>query len=409
MERVSMRSPVLRILGSPAHAFIGAQNNGSAAILVGQTGTYRKAEATCKLLGETLWDPDTQDFEAGLRTSLAYQVYLKSAIESGLYWVANRQGNNDSCRAINPQGKLSDLDCKREAPALCTQSAPVSTSNVADNSTRWWVQQTASKVQFTGYRDYHTWKFRGVRFADRPERFTYSRVKQYNETVQLQAIEAGADCVQPIGEVKSGSSEDCLVLNIWTPFLPPRDGARDGQLKPVMVYLYGGGLRTGSGKNPNTDGTNLASRGDVVVVSVNYRVGSVGFLAFNDSIHKGNYGVSDMVTGLEWVKKYIRYFGGDAARLTVFGESAGAMGAHLLLASPKAQGLFQRAIMQSDPTGHPVDNKFRWTQYTRPEVSYEDVTTKVLREAGCLNATDQVACVKRLDGFDLVNLTTNAK
>jgi carboxylesterase type B len=176
-----------------------------------------------------------------------------------------------------------------------------------------------------------------------------------------------------------------------------------------MVYLYGGGFQTGSGKNPNTDGTNLASRGDVVVVSVNYRVGNLGFLAFNDGVHNGNYGISDMVTALEWVQKYILYFGGDASRVTVFGESAGAEATHILLGSPKAQGLFHRASMQSDPDGDTTSAGFRWIQYPAIGDAFNSTTKKVLSEVGCLDATDQIGCLNQISGFDLVNQTTNVK
>lgn len=387
----------------------GAQNDGNAAILVSQPSPYYAADTACKLLGETLWNPDIQDFAAGLNSSLSYQVFQGLATKDQLYWIAKENETDEVCAGMNPAGELYDVDCNSEIPALCTQMAPVSTSAVSNSSMSWQIEHFVDQVQLTGYRDYHTFKFRGLRYAETPERFTYSKLKLYNESAQVSAINAGADCVQPIGEVRSGSSEDCLFLNVWTPYLAPMAGAKKEQLKPVMVYLYGGGFTSGSGKNPNTDGTNLASRGDAVVISVNYRVGSVGFLAFNDGVHNGNYGISDMVTALEWVKKYVHYFGGDPDRVTVFGESAGAMGTHILLASPKAKGLFHRAIMQSDPSGYPNNGKFTWSQYATPENEYRSTTTKVLKQAGCLNATDQVGCVNKIGGFDLVNLTTNAK
>lgn len=386
-----------------------AENDGSAAILASQPSAYDAAESTCKLLSETLWNPDVQDFDSSLNASLAYQVFQGLATEEDLYWIAKGDAGDEACRAINPKGEVSDLECKSQIPALCTQSAPLSNSSLSDNSTSWQVRQTVDKVRLTGYRDYHTWKFRGVRFADTPERFTYSKVKSFAESADVSALNAGADCSQPIGEVTSGSSEDCLFMNIWTPFLAPKDGARKSELKPVMVYFYGGGLQSGSGKNTNTDGTNLASSGDVVVISVNYRVGSIGFLAFADGVHNGNYGVSDMVTALEWVNKHIHNFGGDASKVTIFGESAGAQSTHLLLASPKAKGLFHRAIMQSDPEGYPINGQFTWTQYFQPADVYDAVTTRVLSQAGCSNATDPIACLSKLSGFDLVNLTTNAK
>jgi carboxylesterase type B len=262
----------------------------------------------------------------------------------------------------------------------------------------------------TGYRDLHVWKFRGVRFADTPARFTYSQVARFDDSGEVDATTAGADCSQPIGEVQSGSSEDCLFANVWTPHLP-RSGADDKKatLKPVMLYLYGGGFTSGSGKNPNSDGTNLASRGDVVVVTVNYRVGSLGFLNFNDGVHNGNYGISDMVTALEWVHKYIKYFGGDPDNVTLFGESAGALSTHVVLGVPKAKGLFHRAAMMSSPDGWPRPPKLiSMPYYDSTEANYEAVTKVVLEQAGCLDAADDIACLSKLDGFELVNLPTNA-
>ncbi|KAJ9133725.1 Alpha/beta-hydrolase [Pleurostoma richardsiae] len=384
----------------------GAQNNGSAAILVSQPSTYTAAEAACKLLGELLWDPDTEDFNASLNSSLSYQLYQGLASEDQLYWISQPSSDSSKCRSIDTNGTFHTLSCTTQLPTLCTQSAPVSNSSSSDSSAAWQVTQPVANSQFTGYRDYHAWKFRGVRYAQKPDRFAYSSA--YLQSGQVSALTAGADCVQPVGEVTSGSSEDCLFLNIWTPHLPRMVDTDKKELKPVMVYFYGGGYTSGSGKNANTDGTNLASRGDVVVVSVNYRVGSVGFLAFKDGVHNGNYAVSDMVTSLEWVSKYIKYFGGDASKVTVFGESAGAGMTHILLASPKAKGLFQRAIMQSDPDGYPSGSKLVWTQYPSVEEAYETVTVKVLEEAGCLNATDPIGCLDKTSGFDLVNLTTNA-
>lgn len=389
-----------------------AQNDGSGAILVSQPSPYSAASTACALLGELPWNPEKSDFTKALNQSLIYQEYQGLAPNGQLYWISKADESDDTCRGINTQGSVLDLDCLSEIPTLCTQSAPVSNSSFSNSSAAWQVTQFVDQSQFTGYRDYHTWKFRGIRYAKTPERFTYAA--PYLQEGDVTAITAGADCSQPIGEVTSGSSEDCLFMNVWTPYLPPMSGAKPEELKPVMVYLYGGGFTSGSGKNPNTDGTNSASRGDAVVLSVNYRVGNVGFLAFNDGVHNGNYGISDMVAALEWVKMYIKYFGGDADRVTVFGESSGAMATHLLLASPKAKGLFHRAIMQSDPTGYPNNGKFTWSQYAAIEDAYGSGTKKVLNETGCLlpnetNAASQIECLSKVSGFDLVNLTTNFK
>ncbi|KAK4663399.1 hypothetical protein QC763_000110 [Podospora pseudopauciseta] len=389
----------------------GAENDKSAAILINQPSPNYAAAMACQLLGEETWDPKKSKFTTTLAKSLPYQAYLGVVPRDQLYWVSKSNPNADKCRAIDATGKTRNVDCSTELPTLCSQSARVSNQTVDDTQSNWQVQQFVGSKLVTGYRDLHAWKFRGLRFADPPRRFTYSKVANYGEDGEIDATKAGADCSQPIGEVTSGSSEDCLFANVWTPYLP-RMAGQDAkkQLKPVMLYLYGGGLTSGSGKNPNTDGTNLASRGDVVVVSVNYRVGSLGFLNLNDDVHKGNYAISDMITALEWVNKYIKYFGGDPNKVTLFGESAGALGTHVVLSSPKAKGLFHRAILQSNPDGYPSPERPVTPAifYDTLAHNFETTTKNVLKDAGCLDAKDKVACLGKLSGFDLVNLPTNA-
>src|SRR6186713_1613951 len=141
-------------------------------------------------------------------------------------------------------------------------------------------------------------------------------------------------------------SEDCLYLNIWTPAASP--SAR----RPVFVYIYGGGNVEGSGSIPAYDGEGLAAKG-LVVVTFNYRVGVLGFLA-HPELNKesgyhasGNYGLLDQIAAVRWVHDNIAAFGGDPNRITVAGQSAGASAVHNLTASPLAKGLFQRAIADS--------------------------------------------------------------
>jgi para-nitrobenzyl esterase len=141
-------------------------------------------------------------------------------------------------------------------------------------------------------------------------------------------------------------SEDCLTLNVWTP------GLGDGAKRPVMVWLHGGGFAYGSANRAVTDGTNLARRGDVVVVSVNHRLNIFGFLHLGDIAgpawaHSGNAGVLDLIAALRWVRENIDRFGGDPGNVTIFGESGGGGKVSVLLAMPAAHGLFHRAIIQS--------------------------------------------------------------
>lgn len=149
------------------------------------------------------------------------------------------------------------------------------------------------------------------------------------------------------GSEKIAPSEDCLFLNVCTP-------AVDGARRPVMVWLHGGGFFSGSGGGPLYDGTNFATKEDVVVVTVNHRLGAFGYgymaeLLGPDYASSGNVGMLDLVLALEWVRDNIGRFGGDPGRVTIFGESGGGMKVSTLLAMEKAKGLFHRAIVQSGP------------------------------------------------------------
>ena len=144
-------------------------------------------------------------------------------------------------------------------------------------------------------------------------------------------------------------SEDCLYLNIWTPGL---DGAR----RPVLVWIHGGGFLIGSGGLRLYDGAGLARRGDLVVVTLNYRLGALGFLHLHgrggELIGASNAGLRDQIAALAWVRQNIDRFGGDPAQVTVCGQSAGAMSVAALLAAPAARPLFARAILQSGAADH---------------------------------------------------------
>lgn len=155
------------------------------------------------------------------------------------------------------------------------------------------------------------------------------------------------------GETPPKVSEDCLYLNVWT------SAVKAGAKRPVMVWIYGGGFTNGSAAMPLYWGDELARKG-AVVVTFGYRVGPFGFLAHpeltRESLHgsSGNYAFLDQIAALKWVQQNIAKFGGDPGNVTIFGQSAGAMSVSVLMASPLAKGLFQRAIAQSGGLFEPL-------------------------------------------------------
>src|SRR5512142_687935 len=178
------------------------------------------------------------------------------------------------------------------------------------------------------------------------------------------------------GDGKGNVSEDCLYLNIWTPAQ-----SADARV-PVLVWIYGGGFSFGSTSTPVHNGEHLARKG-VVLVSLNYRVGPFGFLAHPELSAEspqhvsGNYGLLDLVAGLQWVQRNIAAFGGDPRQVTIFGESAGGIAVSMLCASPLAKGLFARAISQSGgsfgpprPTTYPGENMKRLADAERAGEAY---------------------------------------
>lgn len=204
-----------------------------------------------------------------------------------------------------------------------------------------------------GWREEGVHVFRGVPFAQAPVgplRFAPPAPARPWTGVRP-ALEFKAVSHQSViglgfmGAGQQRQSEDCLYLNVWTPGL---DDAR----RPVMVFVHGGAFILGAGSEPLYDGRRLATRGDVVVVTVNYRLGVLGYLA-HESLRdpatgaRGNWGLLDQVAALEWVRDNAEAFGGDPASVTIFGESAGSSSVTTLMGTPRAAGLFGRVIAES--------------------------------------------------------------
>jgi para-nitrobenzyl esterase len=202
-----------------------------------------------------------------------------------------------------------------------------------------------------GTRDPSILVYRGIPFAAPPVGDGRWRAPQPVKPWQgvRTADRFGSSCIQRTPEelkpwtyefmTHTEISEDCLYLNLWTGAKSPREK------RPVLVYIYGGGFNSGSGQVPVYDGEALAAKG-IVVVSMNYRVGVLGFLAHPELEH-ANFGMLDQIAGLRWIQANIAQFGGDPAKVTIAGQSAGASSVHFLTASPLAKGLFRGAIAQS--------------------------------------------------------------
>ena len=217
-----------------------------------------------------------------------------------------------------------------------------------------------------------------------------------------QATEFGSACVQPTSKSQSvysptvplKTSEDCLTLNVWAP--------ANAKNAPVFFWIHGGALSGGSSAEPTYDGQKLAERG-VIVVSINYRLGVLGWMAHPalslESAQKisGNYGLLDQATALRWVHQNIGAFGGDAGNVTIAGESAGGLSVLYLMSSPAARGLFHKAIAQSSYMIAMPELKTSTLGFPSGEAVGQMV------QAG-LGATD----LKAMRGIDAQTLTDNA-
>lgn len=249
------------------------------------------------------------------------------------------------------------------------------------------------------------WSFKGIPYAKPPtgsRRWRAPRPPADRDAI-FEADSFGSACPQDYQAFGPNGipskSEDCLTLNVWTP-------APDDQTRAVMVWIHGGGhVQGSSGTAFNTDGeplydgTDLAKRG-VVVVSINYRLGPLGFLAHpalvDDSgsyAKAGNYGLLDQIRALKWVRDNAAAFGGDPENVTVFGESAGAVDICALMASPKAEGLFDRAIMESGNCLNERTSTYL-DRSTRQNESAFDQGRRYADTLGCKNASDVAACMR---------------
>ena len=188
-------------------------------------------------------------------------------------------------------------------------------------------------------------------------------------------------------------SEDCLQLNIYVPHYVGSNP------RPVMIWIHGGGYVIGSAAQ--YDASYLAAAGDVIIVTINYRLGLFGFFSTEDKRHPGNYGLWDALEAIKWTKRHIRSFGGNPNQMTIFGESAGAFMSAELIVSPQSKGLFQRAILESG-------GDYRREGFERET---KQTAIRALQYLDCLDANDtqitdkSLECLLQADSNQILNVT----
>src|SRR5580700_1877388 len=281
--------------------------------------------------------------------------------ESGDSTTNRRSFLKGSSLAVAAVAAGSAIASKAEAQAQAPRSSVLGGSS--DHQLFWEVETTNGKVQ--GIANTGIKEFKGIPYGAStggPNRFMPPK-KPASWTGVRECFAHGQICPQTLADLHSdygmmiqwdqqpgGMGEDCLVLNVWTP------GVNDGQKRAVLVSFHGGGFATGSGNAPGFDGAQLARFGDVVVVTVNHRLASLGYLHLADLgappefAHSGVVGMMDLVASLEWVRDNIEKFGGDPGKVMIFGQSGGGAKTSTLLAMPSAKGMFHSAGVQSGST-----------------------------------------------------------
>ncbi|KAF8850388.1 alpha/beta-hydrolase [Acephala macrosclerotiorum] len=333
----------------------------------------RDAPSAYAVFNEKLLSKATiEAHQSDISQSLAYLAFAERALPIQAYYIYD--GTVSYSTISNSLNFISLPLSFVELPVLCTQP---STQNESYNSYATPVNQV--EVASAGI----------------------------GETISATAY--GPQCTQ------SGSgNENCLFLNIQTPYIPKQGDKSD--LRPVMFWIHGGGFTGGPGAESLSDGGNLASREDAVVVNINYRLSTLGFLVIPGTNVTGNYGIADQITALEWTIKNIASFGGDPNQITINGESAGAGSIRTLLGSPPAIGKYQGAVAMSN-LGGSIDIRINgdyattYNSYYTVNESYAVAGQQIFKAAGCKQTAldDQIACLKAVPALKLVGLSTVAR
>ncbi|KAK6608490.1 Para-nitrobenzyl esterase 4 [Botrytis cinerea] len=347
----------------------------------------KDAPAACGALNETLLTSRTiKSHTSDFLLPLSYQAYRGRSSASQLYIIDNGVISYDAVHGLSFPKSTSG---NAKLPVLCTQSSEESQPGTAVATDANEVSLAAGGNTYIGFRNQKSFRFLGIPYADPAARFVYST--PYSATGKtIQATEYGAQCPQA-----GGGSEDCLFVNIQTPYIPKAKSTKD--LRPVMFWIHGGGE-------------------DIVVVNVNYRLSVFGFLAIPGTNITGNYGIADQINALEWTVKNIAAFGGDPKRITIIGESAGAGSVRTLLGSPPAIGKFQGAVAMSNlgggvDLGLSGDYATTYSTYLSIPESYALAGQNIFLAAGCNQASlsAQIACLKNVPALALVAVGSEAR
>ncbi|KAH0839103.1 carboxylesterase family protein [Fonsecaea pedrosoi] len=364
--------------------------------------------AACEELSETLLTQTTiQNYSSDFSSALSYLAYSGRVSPNQAYHIAGGSLQvSDQAQLSFPTAPQGDS----ALPVLCTQSSNASQPPNSTASSSNQVVVTAAGNTYIGYRNQKSFRFLGIRYADPPQRWVYSH--SYSGTGDtVNATAYGPQCSQAS---VNGTSEDCLFLNIQTPYIPKAGSSKS--LRPVLFWIHGGGFTGGTGADPLSDGGNLASREDIVVVTINYRLSTLGLLAIPGTNITGNFGIGDQIVALNWTVQNIAEFGGDPTKITIMGESAGAGSVRTLLGSPPAIGLFQGAISMSNLGGGVtlgLDSNYgtTYSSYYTVNESYTVAGPQIFNASNCTqqSLSGKIACLKKVNATDLVSLETVAR
>ncbi|KAH7925556.1 alpha beta-hydrolase [Leucogyrophana mollusca] len=395
--------------------------NRASALLLKSPLTCAQAQETCAQLQESLLPAPTSTGLTAANLSEALTSDRKGAAldSSQTLWIS---GGSTGCSVLSLDANTFDsdatVDLSNRLPALCTNSAPLSRSNVTSyDTTRQIEVSTSAAGILQGFRDKFSFRFLGIKYAETTAgeaRFQPPTALQVSSDSVRSALAYGPQCAQP-PDADNGhqvySGEDCLSLNVYTPLVAADQGKDETAPKlPVMFFIHGGGLNTGdSGPFPYNmttdgyvgnsisnvyDGTNLVSYGGVVLVTINYRLTALGW--FNAS----NAALKDALLALHWVQDNIEAFGGDPTRVLIYGESAGGTMTRYLLGTNPAytDGLFSAAVLESDFGTS--------TPFFSPELALNTSLT-LAKYLGCASNTSttlsdaDAECVQKLPAADL--------